>query len=152
MKKHFLLLSTFFVTFFTYGMETFETSPSIKLKLNETLQRFGKNISKPYLWATMQDYLNHDYNHEVAKIVLAAGNEMCDLEKLEYLIGDSYYINRKKIICNIINNIKAENFDPCTICYNRNNPLLESIVQKDIEFTTYLLRSGAKPNKEAIQE
>jgi len=147
MKKHFLLLSTFFVTFFTYGMETFETSPSIKRKLDETLQRFGKNISKPYLWAAMQDYLNHDYNHEVAKIVLTAGNEMCDLEKLEYLIGDSYYKNRKEIICNIINNIKAKNFDPCTICYQDTNPLEESIFHKDIAFTKYLLRAGAKPNK-----
>jgi len=171
MKKHFLLLSTFFVTFFTYSMDqiTFKTSAPIKHKLNEALQRFQqlqklsdcysqnvnyfpskKNLSDPYIEEPFNP--SHNYNHEVAQIALTAGDEMCNLKKLKYLRGDFYYENRKKIICNIINNIKVENFDPCTICYYTDNPLIESIVQKDVEFTKYLLRSGAKPSEKEIQK
>ena len=82
---------------------------------------------------------------EFAKIVLTSGELMTDTQKLNYLMGDDYYLERKKIIKHMIDNKKVT---PNEIVYQGKNPLKEAALFKDNSFKAYLLEKGAKFDEE----
>ncbi len=131
-----------------------EAAPSIQHKLNAAFDEWKQEAQnyRPIDIEYME--ICHAYHRKVATIVLNAGSDVCPLEKLELLVGDRYYKQRKEIVYDILDQLKnkVENFDPCSICYQVKNPLLESIVYADIEFATDLLRAGARPDKKALKE
>ena len=93
--------------------------------------------------------LYSNYRHRLAGIVVEAGSLMTDVEKLNHLIGDSLYPERKEIIQSMID---TQHIDPNAIVYQVHaNPLYESVMQQDVPFTQYLLGKNATPNKKTLK-
>ena len=82
---------------------------------------------------------------EFAKIALTSGELMTDAQKLNYLMGDSFYSERKGIIIHMIENKKIA---PNEIVYQSKNPLKEAVLFKDDFFKAYLLEKGTKCDEE----
>lgn len=76
-----------------------------------------------------------------AEIISASGNKMSRQSKLKYLIGDSYYDDRKKIIKEMI---ELEQIHPDDIDnFGGMRVLYESVTKCDNEFIEYLYKHGA---------
>lgn len=84
----------------------------------------------------------------LAVIARSSGELMTDTEKLDHLLGDSFFEERKKIIITMVDEKKI---NPNQILYQERNPLSEAVMHKNIDFTKYLLEKGATPNKETIE-
>lgn len=131
-----------------YGMHEL-----VRKQIDDIQQAFNKNrdvflyIDRSGGESDMQN-LRIWRSDEIAKVVLNSGELMTDTEKLNHLVGDSFFLQRKEIIKNMIDEKKIS---PNTIVYQGKNPQYEAVLFKDTEFLKYLLEKGAKSDNETIK-
>ncbi len=78
------------------------------------------------------------------RVACSPNNVMSDQEKLDHLIGEWQFGNRKKTIKTMMH----YGSNPNKIVYQNDlNPLYEAVLYKDEEFARYLLRHGAHPDE-----
>jgi hypothetical protein len=129
--------------FNVYGM-----NPLVRQEINKIEEKFNKDTDFLSLDACMLLGLTDWRREQFAKVVSDFGELMTDTEKLEYLLGGSFFERRKKIIDQMINEKKIH---PNNIVYQKGNPLLDAATNRRVDFAKYLLEKGAKPDKETLQ-
>ena len=123
-----------------YGMHE-----SVQKKIDKVNEEYNKQTaSLSYDTCLVLGFFDWK-RHEFAKIALTSGELMTDAQKLNYLMGDSFYSERKGIIIHMIENKKIA---PNEIVYQSKNPLKEAVLFKDDFFKAYLLEKGAKFDEE----
>lgn len=83
--------------------------------------------------------INEQFIDQIGKLALDA-HDLNNLEKLNYLCGDTNYPYRKKIITEMV----QQGFHPDTIVYRHNDtPMKEATLFEDDEFKSFLIQYGA---------
>lgn len=164
MEKLIIIVSFIFFAMLIHPMEAPKkhmatprhTTPKYKEQLIQAKEDLTKDLAKinSKTFEEQADryfcikYAYKTYYDKIAKIANNANN-MSKEEKLNCLIGNDRYQQRKALI---ISMITQDQIDPNTIIYQDKTPLDESIELNDIGFTRYLLRNGATPNALIIKK
>jgi hypothetical protein len=139
-----IILLLMFTTSIINSMDDVEEN-DVRLRLEEEQARFSSSnfvSHKPY---DPNPYL--DYYERIAQIVLNAGTQLSNQEKLQHLPLFEHREDRKRITRAMI---EQEKIHPNNIISNNSHPLEESIAFNDMEFTQYLLAQGARLDKSKI--
>jgi hypothetical protein len=137
-NKKFIFYGALLITYLAnmYGMDE-----SIQKKIDKVNEEFHKKtLNLSYDACYILGFFDWK-RRELANIVLTSGELMSDIQKLNYLIGDSFFEQRKKIIIHMVDDKKVI---PSKIVYQDKNPLEEATLFKDVSFKAYLLEKGAK--------
>lgn len=87
--------------------------------------------------------------HRICVAQLALRTDMPNLKKLDYVIGDDLWKDRKKIITALI---EEEQHHPDAINDFFITPLRQSVTYNDKSFTKYLLQKGATVTPEVLEK
>lgn len=128
--------------FNVYGM-----NPLVKQEIDKIEQKFNKDTKGMSLDTCMALGLTDWRREEFAKVVSNHGHLMTDTEKLEYLLGGSFFERREKIIYEMIN---EKNIHPNNIVYQKGSPLFDAATNRRIDFAKYLVAKGAKLDKDTL--
>ena len=131
-----------------YGAERIEMDSSVRRMIDE-IEKGSLSLMQgcPYPYGPVHELNLYRFNR-LANVVLTPGEKVSDQDKLDHLIGDRFYGERKKIIEDMID----RGIDPNNIVYQHyDNPLYESVLFKDVSFTEYLLQKGARPDTQTLR-
>lgn len=154
MQKNLLLLIIAVASsyFFLNGMD-----PLIKQKMEKVSQDFNKDILAHCEWCEYCKYnmlcqeernLWAGLRYQKAHIMMKAGNQVDDQEKLNHIMGDDFYQARKDIITEMI----QKGINPNHIKYQGNEtPYYEAVLYEDVKFTRFLIQHGAEPDLKTLK-
>jgi len=145
-SKKLIFYSGLLITSFSYvcGMNEL-----VKKEIDKVEQKFNETAKDLSFDECLIFGVYDQHREDLAKVVFDKGILMTDTEKLNNLLGDSFFEARKKIITTMIDEKKIH---PNNILYQDGaNPLSEAVTHRNIDFTKYLLEKGANPDKTTLE-